>query len=198
MQTTENSLNDSDDEIVERIRNGDVDSFERLLVRYRNHVLRIAYKHVPFDEAEETAHMAFIRAYRSLGTFKKRGAFKQWLSSIAVRTCYDFWRERYRSKEYAMSALSEQHEEWLENVTSAAADETFLEEGARKEAREVLDWALARLSPEDRMVMELVYLEELPVREAAALLGWTVANVKIRSFRSRKKLYALISGIMER
>jgi RNA polymerase sigma-70 factor (ECF subfamily) len=42
------------------------------------------------------------------------------------------------------------------------------------------------------MVIELVYLEELSVKEAADLLGWSVANVKVRSFRSRKKLENLL------
>jgi RNA polymerase sigma-70 factor (ECF subfamily) len=61
----------------------------------------------------------------------------------------------------------------------------------------LLDWALAKLSPEDRMVIELVYLEELSVKEAADLLGWSAANVKVRSFRSRKKLHSLISGLIK-
>ena len=41
--------------------------------------------------------------------------------------------------------------------------------------------------------MELVYLEGHSLKEAAALTGWSVANVKVRLFRSRKKLYALIA-----
>jgi RNA polymerase sigma-70 factor (ECF subfamily) len=43
------------------------------------------------------------------------------------------------------------------------------------------------------MVIELVYLEELSVKEAADLLGWSVGNVKVRSFRSRKKLEKLLT-----
>jgi RNA polymerase sigma-70 factor (ECF subfamily) len=47
------------------------------------------------------------------------------------------------------------------------------------------------------MVVELVYLEGLSGKEAAELLGWSVANVKIRSFRSRKKLQKVLTGLME-
>jgi RNA polymerase sigma-70 factor (ECF subfamily) len=59
-----------------------------------------------------------------------------------------------------------------------------------------LDWALDRLSAEDRMVLELVYLEGLSVKETAELLGWSVANVKVRSHRSRKKVEKLLTGLI--
>jgi RNA polymerase sigma-70 factor (ECF subfamily) len=58
----------------------------------------------------------------------------------------------------------------------------------------VLKYALNKLSPEDRMVIELVYLEGLSGKEAAELLGWSLANVKVRLFRSRKKLQKLLEN----
>jgi RNA polymerase sigma-70 factor (ECF subfamily) len=45
------------------------------------------------------------------------------------------------------------------------------------------------------MVLELIYFEGLSLQEAADLLGWSVANVKVRSFRSRKKLETILSGL---
>ncbi|MBW2599066.1 MAG: hypothetical protein JRC60_02990 [Deltaproteobacteria bacterium] len=70
-----------------------------------------------------------------------------------------------------MSSLTQQHQEWLENVMSDRSDRAFSKHGSVKEAREVLDWALAKLSAEDRMVLELVYLEGLTTKEAAKMLG---------------------------
>lgn len=192
MHNTSSKPNDR--EIIQRIIDGDADAFALILTRYKNHVMGIVSRHVPYDQVEETSHDAFIRAYHSLATFRGEDNFRHWIASIAVRTCYDFWRERYRSKEVPMSSLTQEHQEWLENVISDTSDEAFGEHGSRKEAREVLDWALTKLSAEDRMILELVYLEGLTVREAAELLGWTVANVKVRSFRSRKKLQKLLLG----
>jgi len=184
----------SDSEIIQRIIDGDVDAFAHILTKYKGHVMGIVSRHVPYDQVEETAHDAFIRAYQSLATFRGENNFRHWLASIAVRTCYDFWRQRYRSREVPLSSLTEQHQQWLENAVSDTSTRTFHEQGSQKEAREVLDWALAKLSAEDRMVLELVYLEGLTVRQAAELLGWTTANVKVRSFRSRKKLHKLLLG----
>ena len=63
----------------------------------------------------------------------------------------------------------------------------------QKEAGEILDLALAKLSAGDRMVLELVYLEGHSVKEAAGLLGWSTTNVKVRLFRSRRKLRGLLA-----
>ena len=183
----------SDREIIQRIIDGDADAFAQILTRYKDHVMGIVSRHIPYDQVEETAHDAFIRAYESLATFRGEDNLKHWLASIAVRTCYDFWRQRYRSREVTMSSLTERHQQWLGKVISDRSEQSFGADGSRKEAREVLDWALAKLSAEDRMVLELVYLEGLTVRQASELLGWTAANVKVRSFRSRRKLKNLLS-----
>ena len=162
----------SDREIIQRIIDGDADAFAHILTKYKDHVMGVVNRHVPYDQVEETAHDAFIRAYQSLATFSGEDNFRHWLSSIAVRTCYDFWRERYKAREIPMSSLTEKHREWLENVISDTSDKAFSEHGSRKE----------------------VYLEGQTVKEAAELLGWTTANVKVRSFRSRRKLHKLLSG----
>ena len=81
-------------------------------------------------------------------------------------------------------------------MISEQAEQALYEKGLQDEARELLDWVLGRLSAEDRMVLELVYLEGLTGKEAADLLGWSVANVKVRSFRSRKKLEKILAGVI--
>ncbi len=190
------SGNSDDAQIVGLVLGGDVNAFETLMLKYADLVLRIVKKHVNYAAVEETTHEVFIRAFQSLPGFRSDGNFRQWLSSIAVRTCYDYWRKAYRSREIPMSRISETHREWLEEVLMDRAGQSFEEKGAQEEAREVLEWALERLPAGDRMVLELVYLEGLTSKEAAKLLGWSVANVKVRSFRARKKLQKLLFGLM--
>jgi RNA polymerase sigma-70 factor (ECF subfamily) len=182
----------SDLEIVRWILEGDINAFETLVVRYEGDVFRIVRRHVPANEVEETAQDVFIRAFQALATFQARSNFKNWLSAIAVRTCHDYWRRVYRSKEIPMSSLSARHQDWIEEVLSEQSVHSGEELGSRQEAREFLEWALGMLTPEDRMVLELVYLEGLSGKEVADLLGWSVANVKVRSFRSRRKLERMV------
>lgn len=183
----------SDGEVVGDVLNGNADAFEIILERYGDHILKILKRHLPPDQIEDVAQEVFIRIYKSLNAWRRGERFKAWMSAIAVRTCYDFWRRQYRSRETNLSALSPEQENWLTRTLSDDAAETFESRAERQEAKAVLDYALNRLSPEDRMVIDLVYLEELPVKEAARLLGWSVSNVKIRSFRARKKLLRLLT-----
>lgn len=191
------SSKSSDEKIICLILEGSVNAFEILVERYKDHVFRVVSKHVPYSEAEETAHDVFIKAYQSLPSFKIKGSFKQWLSTIAVRTCYDYWRKVYRSREVPMSSLAAEHKKWIEDVLSAQSNHLFYEHGAQKEAGELLDWALNKLSAEERMVLELVYLEGHSGKEAADLLGWSPVNVKVRSFRARKKLRKVLKKVFE-
>ena len=178
MPNNSNSLGDYD--IVRRVMVGDINAFETLVLKYKDHVLNIVGNHTPYHQTEEIAHDVFVRAYQSLPTFKFKGGFKQWLSAIAARTCYDFWRKEYRSRETPMSSCSEEEQNFAKRALTKRSIQATSQENSQKEASELLGRALDRLSPEDRMVLELVYLEGRSVKEAAGLLEWSVANVKIR------------------
>lgn len=187
MENLEGEIHDN--EVIQRVLQGNADDFEVILNRYQALVLNIVTKHLPYDMVEETAHNVFIKAYNSLPAFGGDSPFKHWLSKIAVRTCYDFWREQYKSKEVVMNSLSEEeHYGWFDSLIASRSMESFKHEESLKEAKEALNWALDRLSAKDRMVLSMVYLEGLSVREAADLLGWSIVNVKIRSHRARKEL----------
>jgi len=182
----------SDFDLVRRVVDGDTNAFQPLLEAYKRHVLAIVSRHVPQEQVEELAHEVFVRAFVSLPSFKFKNRFKHWLSSIAVRSCYDYWRQAYRNREITMSSLSADEQAWLDRAAANQNQYRNDENVQKNEAHTLLEWALSRLSPEDRMVLELVHLEGYSVKEAGKLLVWTAANVKVRAFRSRKKLRALL------
>jgi len=186
----------TDSEIVLRVVQGDTDAFAALVKRHGALVQRTVNRHVPRDRAEDLVQEAFIRAFQSLGNFEPGSKFPEWLTTIAVRTCYDFWRGHYRNRESAESTLTEQHRDWADRVTASLSREQFDEEVRRKEAREVLDYALDKLSPDDRMVVTLVHLEGLSIEEAARQMGWTAVNVKVRAHRSRRKMRLALEALL--
>ena len=185
----------TDMDIVRKVLDGDTESFSCLLNRYQSHVLKIVKKHIPRERIEETAQEAFVRVYQSLKNFRKAGSFKKWVAAITVRTCYDYWRQYYRRKEIPMSLLSVEQNERLERTLSLEAEEDREALGRRREAKQLLDSALYHLSAEDRMVVELIHLEGFSVKEAAELLGWSSANIKVRAFRSRQKLQKILTNL---
>jgi RNA polymerase sigma-70 factor (ECF subfamily) len=178
----------TDSELVGRVVRGETDAFAGLVRRYGPLVQRTVHRHVPRDRAEDLVQETFIRAFQSLGNFALGSKFPEWLTTIAVRTCYDFWRSHYRNRESPESSLTEQHRDWADRVTAAESQERFDREVRRGEAREVLSYALDRLSPEDRLVVTLVHLEGLSSEEAARQLGWTAVNVKVRAHRARRRM----------
>jgi RNA polymerase sigma-70 factor (ECF subfamily) len=179
---------ESDAVVIREVLGGNVNAFELLMDRYQGYVAGIVTKHVPRDRIQEVAHETFVRAYRSLETFEARTPFKHWLSRIAVRSCYDFWRQHYRNREVPMSSIPEEAQPWIESLLANRSDGFPRVNDHRREAMSLLRWAMDRLSAEDRMVLTLVHLEERTTAEAADLLRWSVPKVKIRAHRARKKL----------
>lgn len=184
----------SDVEIVRQVLAGDVNAFEILLQRHQEHVLHIVKKHAPYDRIADITHDVFVRAYAALPTFRHKSDFAHWLATIAVRTCYDFWRAHYQNREINLSALSAQQASRLETMQAEQSWRSFDGAAATRDAQVLLERALRALSAADRMVVELVYLDGLSGQEAAALLGWSVANVKVRLFRARQKLRKWLSS----
>lgn len=184
----------TDAQIIEAVLDGDTEAFGLLVERHREHVFRIVGRRVPRQEVEAVAQDVFVRAFTSLPGFADRSPFEWWLSRIAVLTCHDFWRRRYRSREAPMSSLGEDHREWLRKTLADESGSSSERSEERLIARDLVMRALDELSPADRAVIELVHLEERPVAETAALLGWSRVNVKVRAHRARRKL----QGVIER
>jgi RNA polymerase sigma-70 factor, ECF subfamily len=189
-----------DDEIIRRVLAGDTDLFEELLMRYQEHVGRIVAGHVPREIVDEVAHDVFVRAYTSLPTYSFRTPFSHWLSTIAVRSCYDAWRSVSARKEVSLSGSSdaaEEQQQWIEHVLATESKERFDVMVRQQDATNLLQGALAQLSPENRMVITLVHLEGRSVREAAELLGWSVVNVKVRAHRARQQLRKILNVLLK-
>jgi len=186
----------SDAEVIQEVLQGDVDRFEILLDRYKRYVFTIVGRRVPYEHVDEIAHETFIQAYSSLSKFRGDGEFKDWIASIAVRATYAFWRKQYKNREVSMGALGDHHKRWVQEIVNRTSIESFDRMVDRKEAKELLQWALGKLTPEERAVLELTVLEGRSVKETAALLGWSPVNVKVRAFRARSKLKKLIEKVV--
>jgi len=187
--------NNNDNEIIRRVLDGKVNDYELLLNRYQSIVLKILMKRLPYEQVEEVAQIVFIKAYESLHTFSGEKPFKNWISSIALKACFDFWRKQYKKKEISIEFMSDGDRSFLNNAILEQSADALKKKGQEKEAKELLDWALKKLSPEDRIVLELIYLEGYSNKETANFLGWSNVNVKVRSMRARRKLEKILRNL---
>ena len=179
--------------VIRSILDGNINSFEILISRYQDHVSRIVRSHIPRQYVPEVAQDTFVQAYQSLGRFAGTGLFKHWLSKIAVRCCYDFWRKYYQRNEKQVFPLPDDYRNWGDHLLSNQSSEGDAE---RVEARNLLQWALGQLSAAERTVLTLTYLNGYSVAEAAELMGWSVIRIKVQSHRARKKLRKILAGIL--
>ncbi len=96
------------------------------------------------------------------------------------------------------TALSDNQQQWLDQFAADEAGEQYARLAQQKEAKEILDQALNKLTPAQRIVLELVHLEGYSGKEAARLLDWSVANVKIQAYRARKKMRKYLEMQLEK
>ena len=185
---------ESDLDIVRLVRNGQVDAFEALIRRHSRQVFLSVGRRVPPGDVEAVAQDVFLSAFRSLETYRARQPFEHWLMRIALRRCCDYWRGRERNREQTGPALEGEDSDWMELVSRNLSCEQFDRGRARADAIEAVQAALARLDPEDRTLVEGIYFEDLPLREMAAVLQWSLPKVKVRAHRARHKLRVILEG----
>ncbi len=182
---------DEDAVIIKKVLKGDINSFEIIINKYKKTVGMLVSSKVPGQDVLEITHDVFIRAYKSLPGYNGIKPFEHWLKAIAVRACHDFWRARYRNREAPVSRFTEKLQKKHQYPgISFSANETD-----RVEVREILDKALNRLKPTDRMILLLIYFDGYSVKETAEFLSISRANVKIRAFRARKKLKKIMETL---
>lgn len=173
-------------EDVRRSRQGDSDAYQRLIEQNQEHVSHILWRfsrdHLVHEELVQDV---FVEAYIGLQSYRGKAPFAHWLSRIATRVGYRYWRRKARQREADTFSL----EEW-DRV--AAHDESETDDMDPGRAAELVHRLLAQLPPRDRLVLTLRYLEGCDVAEAAHRAGWTKGMVKVQSLRARKKLEKLL------
>ncbi|CCH48567.1 RNA polymerase sigma factor [Pseudodesulfovibrio piezophilus] len=178
--------------LITEIISGDTNAFKFLLERYEIRVARIVAAHVPPEHVAEVSHETFIRAFKSLHGYSPVKPFLNWLTTIATRSCHDFWRDHYRRKESLTCDLSLDGQRFMETALAEESKDKFDSLVRQREAQELLALLLDQLAPMDRMVLTLTYLEERSTKETAAMLDISVPNVKVRSFRAKRKLKSFL------
>jgi len=161
---------------------GDGQAFARIVER---HQPRIAARMWRFTRdhyhLEELVQEVFVEAYVNLRNFKGAGAFPHWLAAIATRVGYRFWK---RQKRQASRTINLQ--DW--DLPALARQER----PDPRQAGEAIHALLGQLPPRDRLVLTLMYLEDLPLAKVAEQTGWSLTMVKVQAHRARKKLRALL------
>ncbi len=186
----------SDRELVRRAQGGEEAAYEALVKLNQARVFAIVGSILrQREDIEDVAQQVFIKAYLALQRFDGRSAFSTWLYKIAVNECRDYLRKKRVRRLVYEADLSEDQVQMLEQaepgrVGVGRVAPSEMNAGRRVELRQAVDWLLARLSDEERVMMVLKEVEGYSVEEIAEVLEMNVNTVKVRMFRARGRLTA--------
>ncbi|QIH38798.1 RNA polymerase sigma factor [Flavobacterium sp. Sr18] len=180
----------SDQHYINHIIQGDTNVFSVLVDRYKEMIFTLALKMIKNrEEAEEVSQDTFIKIYNSLNKFKGDSKFSTWIYKIAYNTCLDRLKKNKKEENTILiDEFSDNLVKTLDNAFSA------LEE---KERKQTIQNCLNLLSREENFLLTLYYFDDQNLDEIAKIMDINSNNVKVKLFRSRKKLAVILKKQLE-
>lgn len=176
---------------------GDESAFEEIVRRYSPRVFQFASRYFrQRNQVEDAAQEVFLKAFTQLDSYEGRGSFEGWLTRITTNTCLNMIRSAKRRPELTAPEMTENETVWLENKQSGVSNEHQPSIENRVVAADLADKVLETLSPDDRLVLTMIDGEEATVKEVADATGWTESNVKVKTFRARKRMRQAVEKLL--
>jgi RNA polymerase sigma-70 factor (ECF subfamily) len=157
---------------------GDLQAFDRLVLRYRAAVTRVATSIVGREDAEDVAQDAWLLAFKALPSIDEPRKFPAWLAAITRHRAMRFGKSESRLKAQRV-ALDNVLIEKLEGLSRPLTDRI-----ENQELRKALDSLPADYS----LALKLRFMDEMPLKRIAAFLGAPVTTVKWRLKQGKKLL----------
>lgn len=179
-----------DEYYIKQTLSGNVNAFAVLVERYKNMVYTLSIKIVKNkEEAEEISQDAFVKAYKNLKNFKGESKFSTWVYKIAYYASLDAIK---RTKRFSNTENIDDIK--VGNLSDIKGALEYLEE---KERKKVIGDALLKLNEDERTILTLFYFEELSIKEIAKVVNLLEDNIKVKLYRSRKKLAVILKHVVE-
>ena len=183
-------MNRTDQDIIQAVLNGETQQFSQLVNRYKDMIYTLSMRMLQNrEEAEEAAQDAFIKAYGNLNKFKGQSKFSTWIYRVAYNCCLDRIKKNKRQRStVSIDEFSHSNIKSLDNI---------LEKIGTSERNIAIKECLNQLDHDDAYLLTMYYYEELSLKEIGKTMGLTTNNVKVKLFRSRKRLASLLTEQIE-
>jgi RNA polymerase sigma-70 factor (ECF subfamily) len=172
--------------LVAAARRHDDEAARELVRRLYPLVLKMVRSHRPRRTAEEDlCQMIFIKIFQKLSQFSGKVPLEHWISRVAINTCINQIQAEKVRPEFRHADLSDEEVAVVQNL---AATNEELGPDRSFAARDLVERLLTGLKPVERLVIDLLYLQQRSIAEVQALTGWGASLVKVRAFRARQKM----------
>jgi RNA polymerase sigma-70 factor (ECF subfamily) len=180
----------SDTEIINKVLAGEKTAYADLMKRHQRFVFTLALRFTKNrEDAEEISQDCFVKAYRSLNTFRNTSKFSTWLYSIVYTTAMTFLRKK------RLDIQSIDTEAGLLNIENHVSD-LNADDVEHKSKMVFVNRAIDQLSPDDAAVITLFYQGEQSLEEIGQALGMETNTVKVKLHRARLRLKEKIENIL--
>jgi len=180
--------------LVDRARGDDSGAARELIRQLYPLVARIARAHRPRRTAEEDlCQMIFVKVFQNLHQYSGKVPISHWVSRIAVNTCRNALAAEKARPELRYADLTEEQATIVQNLATAS-DEVAPDR--KLAARDLVEKLLTMLKPVERLIIDMLYLQERSIAEVQQLTGWTAEKVKVTAFRARQKLRKQLGGLL--
>ena len=170
---------DDDKTLVSKCLNGHKDSFGLLVDKYQKVIFNAVFRMVgDYDDAQEVAQIAFVRAYEKLDDYNSENKFFSWLYRIAINGAINHLKRRKKHTEIPVELAS----------TDFDPDQNL----EKKEIGKLVQSALDELNVNDRTIIVLKHFCDLSMKDVAALFEIPVKTVKSRLYTARMRLYEIL------
>ena len=186
----------TDQALVERVQQGDKKAFNLLVSRYQNRVAGLLTRYISPNDIPDVVQESFIKAYRSIGSFRGDIAFYTWLYRIAVNTAKNYLTAQGR-RPPSEDILAEDAESYDVGTNLRVVD-TPENEMLSNELKNIVFDTIKGLQEDLRTAITLREIEGLSYEEIAEIMDCPVGTVRSRIFRAREIIESKVKPLLQR
>jgi RNA polymerase sigma-70 factor (ECF subfamily) len=185
-----------DQVLVEKVQQGDKQSFDVLVLKYQNKIIQLVYRYVHDpDEAMDVAQEAFIKAYKAIDRFRGDSAFYTWLYRIAINTAKNHLvASGRRPPQGDIDAQDAEQYDGASGLKEYATPERML---LKDEIQATVARAIDELPDDLRTAITLRELEGLSYEEIAQTMECPIGTVRSRIFRARDAIDTKLRPLLD-
>ena len=169
--------------LVKRVKAGDYQAYDLLVLKYQSRLISTAFKYVKDTQiAEDITQESLIKSFKSINSFREDSSFYTWVYRITVNTAKNFLISKKRKDELLQTDLSEEGSIDIETVNTDSPDEIF----DASELQGIITHIINQLEEETKTALTLREFEGLSYEQIAEVVNCPVGTVRSRIFRGRE------------
>jgi len=183
-----------DDEIlIDQIKSGDLTAFDEFVRRYNRQIYHLAFRMTGnHEDAEDISQEVFVRAFKAIPNWKPKASLYTWLRTVTMNLCIDYHRAKSRRQTQSL----DDKDAFISNISADTSYDPLKDIQTSELGNRIL-MAAEKLSSQQRKAFMLCHYGEVPLKEAADIMGCAVGTIKAHLSRATAKMRDLLKDMAD-